>query len=112
MRCNDVRIYLRPCGCLPTGGLGRPAEQVTKGLREGHPNVVDAIRDGTVDGVINLSEGRITGTLRDGFHFRRAAAEKRIPCFTSLDTARAAVDALLAGEHAFTVQPLADYLQT
>ena len=60
--------------------------------------------------VCRRSEGRITGTLRDGFHFRRAAAEKRIPCFTSLDTARAAVDVLLSGEHAYTVQPLAAYL--
>jgi len=104
------RLYATEGTAAMIGGLGLPVEQVTKRLREGHPNVVDVIRDGTVDGVINISEGRITGTLRDGFHFRRAAAEKRIPCFTSLDTARAAVDALLAGEHAFTVQPLAAYL--
>ena len=92
------------------GALGLPVEEVTKRLSEGHPNVVDVIRDGTVDGVINIPEGRVTGTLRDGFHFRRAAAERRIPCFTSLDTARAAVDALLAGVEAYTVQPLRAYL--
>ncbi|MCH8950189.1 MAG: ATP-grasp domain-containing protein, partial [Chloroflexi bacterium] len=105
------RLYATEGTATMISGLGLPVEQVTKRLREGHPNVVDVIRDGTVDGVINISEGRITGTLRDGFHFRRAAAEKRIPCFTSLDTARAAVDALLAGEHAYTVQPLAAYLR-
>ena len=76
--------------------LGLPVEQVTKRLNEGHPNVVDVIHDGTVKCVINTPEGRCTGTLRDGFHIRRAAAEKRIPCFTSLDTARAAIDALTA----------------
>ena len=90
--------------------LGLPVEQVTKRLSEGHPNVVDVIRDGTVAGVINIPEGRVTGTLRDGFHIRRAAAERRIPCFTSIDTAKAATDALIAGVQAYTVQPLADYL--
>jgi carbamoyl-phosphate synthase large subunit len=91
--------------------LGLPVEQVTKRLSEGHPNVVDVIRDGTVDGVINIPEGRVTGTLRDGFHIRRAAAERRIPCFTSLDTARAAADALLAGVQTYTIQPLRAYLE-
>ena len=61
--------------------------------------------------MINISEGRITGTLRDGFHIRRAAAEQRIPCFTSLDTARAATGALLAGAQNYTIQPLAEYLR-
>jgi carbamoyl-phosphate synthase large subunit len=91
--------------------LGLPVELVPKRLNEGHPNVVDVIRDGTVQCVINISEGRITGTLRDGFHIRRAAAECRIPCFTSLDTARAATEALLAGAQNYTIQPLAQYLR-
>src|SRR5690606_19778056 len=74
--------------------LGLAVTQVTKVLTGSHPNVVDVIQDGTVQCVINTSEGRLTGSLRDGFHIRRAAAEKRIPCFTSLDTARAAIEAL------------------
>ena len=78
-------------------GLGIPATRVTKVLSGEHPNVVDVIVDGTVRGVINTPEGRMTGSLRDGFHIRRAAAEKRIPCYTSIDTARAAIDALLRG---------------
>jgi carbamoyl-phosphate synthase large subunit len=85
-------------------------KRIPKRLAEGHPNVVDVIREGTVSGVINIPEGRVTGTLRDGFHIRRAAAEMRIPCFTSIDTARAATDALIAGAQTFTVQPLAEYL--
>ena len=45
---------------------------------------------------------------------RRAATEKRIPCFTSVDTARAAVDALIAsmergGAHAYQVRPIHEY---
>jgi len=63
-----------------------------------------------VDAVINTPEGRVTATLRDGFHIRRAAAEKRIPCLTSIDTAAAAIDALVSGTPHFTVQPLREYL--
>jgi carbamoyl-phosphate synthase large subunit len=94
--------------------LGLPVEQVTKRLNEGHPNVVDVINDGSVSCVINTPEGRYTGTLRDGFYIRRAAAEKRVPCFTSVDTARAAVDAFVAarrhdGGAPYQVRPLAEY---
>ena len=49
--------------------------------------------DGTVDGVVNtVSEA--AAALRDGFEIRRVATERRIPCYTSLDTVRAAVEAL------------------
>ena len=105
------RLYATEGTAAMIDALGLPVEQVTKRLSEGHPNVVDVIHDGTVDGVINIPEGRVTGTLRDGFHIRRAAVEKRIPCFTSLDTARAATDALLAGVQTYTVQPLRAYLE-
>jgi len=76
--------------------LDIPVTSVTKVLSGNHPNVVDVIMDGSVACVLNTSENRFTGSLRDGFHIRRAAAEKRIPCFTSIDTMRAAVDALAA----------------
>jgi carbamoyl-phosphate synthase large subunit len=106
-----IRLYATEGTARMIEGLGLPVEQITKRLAEGHPNVVDVIMDGTISGVINVPEGRMTGTLRDGFHFRRAAAERRIPCFTSLDTANAAVDALLAGDQAYTIQPLSEYLR-
>jgi carbamoyl-phosphate synthase large subunit len=47
--------------------------------------------------------------LRDGFEVRRAAAEKRIPCFTSLDTANAAVEILLKGAQNYNIKPLSEY---
>ena len=108
------RLYATEGTAGMIAALGIPVEQVTKRLTEGHPNVVDVINDGSVSCVINTPEGRYTGTLRDGFHIRRAATEKRIPCFTSPDTARAAVDALAAsmsrGEgHAYQVRPLHEY---
>ncbi len=89
--------------------LGLPVEQATKRLDQGYPNVIDVIREGTVNGVINTAETASTGTLRDGFHIRRAATEKRIPCFTSLDTARAAIDTLIDGARPFEVLPLPEY---
>ena len=88
--------------------LDIPVEQVPKRLDEGHPNVVDIINSGEVDCVINTPEGG-RETLQDGFQIRRAATERRIPCFTSIDTARAAADALLAGTQTFEVLPIGEY---
>jgi len=89
--------------------LGLPVTMISKKLGEGHPNVVDIIRDGTVGGLVNTVTGE-RAPLRDGFEIRRAAAEKRIPCFTSMDTLRAAVEALVNGAQIFSVQPLRGYL--
>ncbi|MGE3961448.1 MAG: carbamoyl-phosphate synthase large subunit [Dehalococcoidia bacterium] len=88
--------------------LGIPVQMVTKRLTEGHPNVVDVIRDGTVGAVINTIEGGRADVRRDGFHIRRAATEMRVPCFTSMDTAAAAINALVqAGD--YEVAPLLEY---
>ena len=87
---------------------GLPVIMTSKKLSEGHPNIIDLINDGTISGVVNT----ITGghmPVRDGFYIRRAAAEKRIPCFTSLDTIRAATEALAKGGQIYTAQPLPDY---
>jgi carbamoyl-phosphate synthase large subunit len=87
---------------------GIPVKVITKKLDEGHPNVIDVITQGTVNAVLNtITGGRVP--LRDGFFIRRAATERRIPCFTSLDTAAAAVDTLVKGSHSFSVNPLPDY---
>ena len=88
--------------------VGLPVKMISKKLSEGHPNVIDIINDGTVNGVVNtITGGRIP--LRDGFQIRRAAAEKRIPCFTSLDTARAVAEALVNGSQIYSAQPLPRY---
>jgi len=87
---------------------GMTVNLTTKKLNEGHPNVLDVITDGSVQAVINtVTGGRIP--LRDGFQIRRTATERRIPCFTSLDTARAAVQALLNGVQNYSIQPLPQY---
>ncbi|TEU17250.1 MAG: carbamoyl-phosphate synthase large subunit, partial [Dehalococcoidia bacterium] len=90
--------------------MGLPVKMVTKKLSEGHPNVIDVIQDNSVSGVVNtITGGRIP--LKDGLAIRRAAAEKRIPCFTSLDTARVAIGALADSSQIFNVQPLREYLK-
>jgi carbamoyl-phosphate synthase large subunit len=54
-------------------------------LAEGSPHVVDGIREGQFDFVVNtLTRGK--EPLSDGFRIRRAAVENQIPCLTSLDT--------------------------
>jgi carbamoyl-phosphate synthase large subunit len=73
--------------------LDLPVDTVTKKLSEGHPNVLDAIASGRVSAVVNTVTGD-RRPLRDGFLIRRAAVERRIPCFTSLDTLRAAIEGL------------------
>ncbi|MFC2060753.1 carbamoyl-phosphate synthase large subunit, partial [Chloroflexota bacterium] len=90
--------------------VGLPVKMISKKLSEGHPNVVDIIINGTVNGVVNTTTGAPI-PLRDGFQIRQAATEKRIPCFTSLDTARVAAETLANGSQIYTVQPLPDYRQ-
>ncbi len=85
-----------------------PVTLITKKLDEGHPNVIDVINDGTVNGVVNTITGGSV-PFRDGFYIRRAATEKRIPCYTSLDTARAVAEALTNGGQTYNAQPLPDY---
>jgi carbamoyl-phosphate synthase large subunit len=104
------RFYATDGTAAMIRAMGYAVEQVPKRLQEGHPNVVDIIQAGLVNVVINTSENRITGTLRDGFHIRRAAVERRIPCFTSIDTARAAAAALAGGGLRYSVRPFPEYL--
>ncbi|MCH7642089.1 MAG: carbamoyl-phosphate synthase large subunit, partial [Chloroflexi bacterium] len=88
---------------------GIPVETIEKRLSEGHPNVVDIIEDGSVGAVVNTVTGD-RSILQDGFHIRRAAVERRVPIFTSIDTARAAVESLSRGDQAYNVMRLDEYL--
>jgi carbamoyl-phosphate synthase large subunit len=90
-------------------GLGLSVRQITKRLSEGHPNVLDAIEQGWVGAVINTVSGR-RGPLKDGFQIRRSAVERRIPCFTSIDTARVAVEVVTRGSEPLQARPLAEYV--
>jgi carbamoyl-phosphate synthase large subunit len=90
--------------------VGIPVTFISKKLSEGYPNIVDIIRDGTLSGIVNTDSGE-RGPKSDGFEIRRAAIEKRIPCYTSLDTIRAVANAIQNGEQTFSVQRMRDYLK-
>ena len=106
----NCHLYATEGTAAMIAATGMPVTMITKRLSEGHPNVVDVINDGTVGAVINTLSGD-TSVLRDGFYIRRAAVERRIPCFTSLDTARAAVECLLMERGSYSVQQIDAYLQ-
>jgi carbamoyl-phosphate synthase large subunit len=96
-------------------------------LGNGRPNVVDVIEEGRVSLVINtvshvdtdeLRFGADAGPLaregrsvKDGYTIRLAAAQRRIPCCTSLDTARALVEAMARQRsgQSFAVAPVRAY---
>jgi carbamoyl-phosphate synthase large subunit len=102
-------IYATEGTAVMIEAAGMPVRRITKKLREGHPNVIDIIANHLVGGVVNtITGGRVP--LHDGFEIRRAATEYSVPCFTSLDTARAAVRALTDGADEYRVLPLHDYV--
>jgi carbamoyl-phosphate synthase large subunit len=70
---------------------GIAAERINK-IGEGSPHVLDAIVSRGVELVINDAAG--PREMSDGYRIRRAAVEASVACLTSLDTARALVQAL------------------
>jgi carbamoyl-phosphate synthase large subunit len=83
---------LRRAG-VPVEAVGKLSEQGGAG-----PDVVELIRAGRVDLVINTPFGR--GPRTDGYHIRTASAAVGVPCVTTLPGALAAVrgiEALRAG---------------
>ncbi len=104
------RLYATEGTSALVEAAGYEVTMISKKISEGHPNVVDIIQNGTAGAVVNtMTGGQVP--MRDGFEIRRAATERRIPCFTSLDTARVAVEALVAKGQMTSVQPLPDYLK-
>lgn len=79
---------------MATGGTARfftekglTVTTATK-VSEGSPNLLDDIKKGNINMVINtMSQGQ--SFEQDGFKIRRATVENAIPCLTSIDTAKA-----------------------
>ena len=70
---------------------GVPVERINKVL-EGRPHVVDAIINGEVALVVNSTEG--AQAIADSYALRRAALLHRVPYYTTMSGARAAVLAI------------------
>jgi len=68
------------------------ATQPVNKISQGSPHVLDLIVSRGVDLVINDAQG--PREISDNYKIRRAAVEASIACLTSLDTARALVEAL------------------
>ncbi len=73
---------------------GIPCTEVRKHF-EGQDNIVDIIRDGGVDMVINTPYGN-PGPRVDGYEIRTAAVSRDIPCVTTIQGAAAAVHGIEA----------------
>ncbi|OPH47543.1 carbamoyl phosphate synthase large subunit [Paenibacillus ferrarius] len=96
---------------IATGGTataiqeaGLPVTTVHK-LSEGSPNILDLIRSGDAQFVVNtLTKGK--EPERDGFRIRREAVENGVVCMTSLDTVRALVNMLEAINFSSRAMPI------
>jgi len=87
-------------GLLATAGTARTlaaaglaVEYVRKVTEDGQgPSVVDLVRRGRCDLVINTPQG--SGARTDGYRIREAALVARVPCITTISGAAAAVEAI------------------
>ncbi|PTM59192.1 carbamoyl-phosphate synthase large subunit [Desmospora activa] len=87
---------------------GIPVTRVNK-LKEGSPHILDWIRQGKADLVVNTwTRGKTPE--RDGFRIRREAVEHGIACLTSLDTVEALLTTLASIY--LTAEPIGRPLQT
>ncbi len=101
---------------IATGGTQRflvskgiPADKINKVL-EGRPHIVDAMKNGKVHLVINTTEG--TKALSDSRDIRRSALLGKIPYYTTIPGAVAAVEGIIAYRSGnLTVRPLQDYFE-
>jgi carbamoyl-phosphate synthase large subunit len=74
---------------------GIAVERVKK-INEGVPNILDFIRSGMINMVINTPT-KANDVTRDGFRIRRAAIEASVPVLTSLDTVQGMLDIICSG---------------
>ncbi len=112
---NGHAIYATSGTARFVSSLGYEVTEVERLLSASGSNVVTVINDGTVQAVVNVPTGG-RDAEQDGFYIRRAAVERRIPCFTSIDTARCAVEAVYAPQTAgdanggLSVMTLSEYV--
>jgi carbamoyl-phosphate synthase large subunit len=98
----DVSRRLRDMGFIivATAGTadvlnaaGVTTESVKK-VREGRPHVVDSIISGDIQLVFNTTEG--AKAIADSYALRRSALVRKIPYYTTVAGAKAAVEAISA----------------
>jgi carbamoyl-phosphate synthase large subunit len=95
-------------GTLSAAGIEVEPVRKLSEARDGEPTVIDLIRRGRCDLVINTPEGR--NARSDGYAIREAALARRVPCITTLSGAAAAVHAIAnaRAEQALSLQERID----
>ncbi|HYD17955.1 MAG TPA: carbamoyl-phosphate synthase large subunit [Patescibacteria group bacterium] len=102
---------------VATGGTARHlveagirARKVNK-VHEGQPHVIDSMINGDIALMLNTTDG--PQAVVDDFNLRRAALQNKIPYYTTIPGAKAAVDAIasLRQSGPFDVKSLQEYLK-
>lgn len=99
---KDLGVQLRELGfeLLATAGtaarLSEEGVEVTtvKKLAEGHPNLIDYLKNGEVQLILNTPSGK--GARTDEGKIRAAAVQHGVPCITTIAAAEAALRAMKA----------------
>ena len=82
--------------------------KVVKKVKEGHPNIVDLIKDNEIDIVMNTTLTKMEVT--ESFSIRRTALTRQVPYFTTVAGAFAAVEAIeYLKNDSIRVKPLQEY---
>jgi carbamoyl-phosphate synthase large subunit len=78
-------------------------------IREGRPNVIDMIKNGEIDLIINTPEG--SGARSDGYYMRTAAVLHNVPSITTLSAASALLQGIeeMQGNGEVSVKAIQDY---
>jgi len=109
------KLYKSGFGILATGGTaqfleekGIPVRRVNKVL-EGRPHIVDAIKNGEVQLVLNTTHG--AQAVADSFSIRREALMHGLAYYTTVAGAKAVADSILSLQtQELSVKPIQDYL--
>jgi carbamoyl-phosphate synthase large subunit len=93
---------------LAAAGIEVEAVRKLSEATGGEPTVVDLIKRGRCDLVVNIPDGR--NARSDGYAIREAALTRRVPCITTLSGAAAAVHAIATAraEQAVSLQERID----
>ena len=97
----DIAKRFENMGCrfLATSGTARALKEhglevkPVKKISEGVPNIVDTIRSGVVDLIVDIPK-KANNAHSDGFKIRRTAIESSVTLITSLDTLNAMADVM------------------
>ncbi|MEI7816863.1 MAG: carbamoyl-phosphate synthase large subunit [Desulfuromonadales bacterium] len=109
------KLYKAGFGILATGGTaqfleekGIPVRRVNKVL-EGRPHIVDAIKNGEVQLVLNTTQG--AQAVADSFSIRRESLMHGLAYYTTVAGAKAVADSIVSLKtQELGVKPIQDYL--